>query len=190
MTRFVFATILFLTSFLSFGQPPCDWSTNITDSLGTYKSTRDYLVYERNFAGNANYVYFSLAMTDNLPTLNVQFINKSKEFMAARCLDKNSRVYLQLNNGKIITLMHMQNDDCGTSVRTEDGNINRVMKGYFMFMKDSYEELKKSPVTLMRIRFSGETVDYVLKPQLISEIDGKTYLPETYFVNTLHCILN
>jgi hypothetical protein len=189
MRSFLFS-ILFFLSASSFAQLPCDWSTNVTDSLGTYKNTRDYLVYERNFAGNMNYVYFSLALTDELPTLNIQFINKSKDFMPARCLDKNSRVYLQLNNGKIITLVGMNVDDCGTSVRTEDQYINRIMKGYFLFGKDSFEELLKSPVALMRIKFSGETVDYVLKQQLISEVDGKTYLPEKFFINTLPCIKN
>ncbi len=181
--------LLFLFfSLFSYAQDPCDWSVNISDSIGSYKNTKDYLMYERNFAGNSNYLYFSLALTDNLPTLNVQFINKSKGFLPAKCLDKKSRIYLQLANNKIITLMHVEQDDCGTSVRTEDGNINRIMNGYFLFMKDSFEELKKSPVTLMRIKFADETVDYILKENLVSEIDGKSYQPEKYFMNTLRCI--
>ena len=71
---------------------------------------------------------------------------------------------------------------------TDINDINRIMNGYFLFMKDSFEELKKSPVTLMRIKFADETVDYILKENLVSEIDGKSYQPEKYFMNTLRCI--
>ena len=46
--------ILFLISSTLFAQKTCEYSTNVTDSIGTYKSTKEYMIYEKNFAGNTN----------------------------------------------------------------------------------------------------------------------------------------
>jgi hypothetical protein len=184
----VFALIAaLLLTLAAKAQDPCAYSSNVKDSIGEYKSTVNYLMYERNFAGNSAYIYFSLALTDGLPTLNMQFLQKSKDFIKANCLDKNSRVYLQLENGKIVTLIHIDAEDCGTGVRNDEMN-NRVMAGYFLFTNDAFEALKTSPVSLMRIRYATETVDYILKDELLSELDAKTYRPSKYFINTLHCL--
>ncbi len=187
--RAVALTFLLLIAFASNAQNPCEFSANVKDSIGEYKSTENYLVYERNFAGNSSYIYFSLALTDGLPTLNVQFLQKSQGFIKANCLDRNSRMYLQLENGKIVTLIHIDAEDCGTGVRNNDLN-NRVTTGYFLFTKDALELLKTSPVSLIRIRYSTETADFIFKDDLKSELDRKTYHPSKYFVNTLHCLEN
>jgi len=55
-------------------------------------------------------------------------------------------------------------------------------------MKDTYEELKKSPIELIRIKFAGEIQDYIIKSEIISELDGKTYTPENYFIKNLKCV--
>jgi hypothetical protein len=179
----------FFTTFL-WAQDPCEYSTNVTDTLGTYKNTKNYLVYERNFAGTMSQMYFSLASTNGLPTLNIQFIQKSKDFLKAYCLDKNSRIFLQLDNGKIVTLLHIDQMNCGVSLRTDDGFNNRVLSGFFMFTRDSYDDLKTSPVSMMRLRSSTETIDYIFRSEIASELDGKTYRPSNYFIETLRCIEN
>lgn len=189
MKSSIFIAFLIL-QFNLYAQKPCELSSNVTDSIGSYKATKDYLVYERNFAGTSSYAFFSLVLTDELPTLNVQFITKSKSFIKANCLDKNSKIYLQLNNGKIVTLVHIDEESCGTSVRDDKGLNNRVMTGYFMFLKDSFEDLKSSPVSVMRVKYATESVDYIFKSELISEMDGKSYNPDNYFIETLHCILD
>lgn len=188
--KYLVLAVLFVYSVGVNAQNPCEFSTNVKDSLGSYKNTVDHLVYERNFAGTSSNMYFSLAVTDDLPTLNMQYIQKSKDFITANCLDKNSRIYLQLDNGKIITLLHIDQENCGTTVRNAEGFNIRILSGYFMFIKENYAELKKSPVSLMRIRYATETVDYIFKEDLKAEIDGKTYHPGSYFVNSLHCIEN
>lgn len=189
MKHLIFITLLFL-NFNSYAQKPCDFSVNVTDSIGTYKSTKDYIVHERNFAGNSGYVFFTLVLTDGLPTLNVQTIQKSKDFIKANCLNKNSKIYLQLENGKIITLIHIDQENCGTSVRDDKSFNNRITSGIFMFMKDTFEDLKSSPVSFMRIKYTTETIDYIFKKELKSEMDGQVYEPANYFMNTLHCIIN
>jgi len=180
--------ILFLISSTLFAQKPCEYSANVTDSIGTYKSTNEYMIYEKNFAGNTNYIFFSLALTDGTPTLSINFIQKSKEFLKANCFDKNSKLFLQLNNGKIITLLHIDQENCGTQIRDEKGFDNRVLTGTFMFMKGSFEELKSSAVNMMRIKSLTEIEDYVIKKEFQSELNSQVYQPETYFVNYLHCI--
>ena len=56
-----------------------------------------------------------------------------------------------------------------------------------LFMKDSFEELKKSPVSLMRIKFLTDVEDYILKKQFTSEMNNEVYEPETYFMQNIHC---
>ena len=180
--------IVFLISSTLFAQKPCEYSANVTDSIGTYKSTKEYMIYEKNFAGNTNYIFYSLALTDGTPTLNINFIQKSKEFLKANCFDKNSKLFLQLNNGKIITLIHIDQENCGTLIRDEKGFDNRVLTGTFMFMKGTLEDLKSSPVNMMRIKYLTDIENYVIKKEFLSELDNKVYQPETYFVNYLHCI--
>jgi hypothetical protein len=180
-------TFCFLSTAL-FAQKPCEYSTNVTDSIGTYKSTKEYLISEKVFGGNSSYIFYSLALTDEMPTLNVQFIQKSKDFMKANCFDKNSKIFLQLQNGKIVTLMHIDQENCGSLLRDDKGFDNRVKTGIFMFMKDNYEDLKTSPVNLMRIKSLTDTEDYIFKKEFTAELDGKVYNPENYFIDNIRCI--
>nr|WP_314834675.1 hypothetical protein [uncultured Flavobacterium sp.] len=186
--KHIITIALFAICSTIFAQKPCDYSTNVTDSLGTYKSTREYMICEKNFAGTSSYIFFSLLSTDGMPTLNVQLIQKSKSFLKANCFDKNSKLFLQLNNGKIITLLHIDQENCGTMIRDDKGYDNRVITGEFMFMKDSFEQLKSSPISMMRIKYLTDTEDYVLKKEFTSELNNEIYQPETYFINTIKCI--
>lgn len=186
--KYVITITLLLLSLNVFAQIPCEYNANVTDSLGTYKSTKEYMMSEKNFAGNSSYIFYSLALTDGLPTLSVQIIQKSKDFLKANCFDKNSKLFLQLNNGKIITLIHIDQENCGTMLRNDKGFDNRVNSGIFMFMKDSFEELKNSPVSIMRIKYLTDTEDYILKKEFKSELTNEIYKPETYFIDNLKCI--
>ena len=185
--KHVLAIAIFLFSLPSFAQKPCEYTTDVTDSIGTYKSTKEYMIAEKNFAGTSSYIFFSLAVADGMPLLNVQLIQKSKGFMKANCFDKNSKLFLQLNNGKVVTLIHMDQENCGTMLRDDKGFDNRITPGTFMFMKDSFEELKKSPVSIMRIKYLTDTEDYVLKKQFTSELNNEVYEPETYFMQNIDC---
>jgi hypothetical protein len=185
--KHVLAIAIFLFSLQSFAQKSCEYTTDVTDSIGTYKSTKEYIIAEKNFAGTSSYIFFSLAVADGMPLLNVQLIQKSKGFMKANCFDKNSKLFLQLNNGKVVTLIHMDQENCGSMLRDDKGFDNRITPGTFMFMKDSFEELKKSPVSMMRIKYLTDTEDYVLKKQFTSELNNEVYEPETYFIQNIDC---
>ena len=179
---------LFLISNAIIAQIPCEYSTNVSDSIGTYKTTKDYMIYEKNFAGNFKYIFFTLASTNRTPTLNINLIQKSKDFLKANCFDVNSKIFLQLNNGKIISLLHIDQESCGTLIRDDKGFDNRILTGTFMFLKGSIEELKNSPVNMMRIKYLTDMEDYIMKKEFKSELNNKVYEPETYFLNNIHCV--
>jgi hypothetical protein len=183
-----FLLVLFFITTTIFAQKPCEYSTNITDSLGTYKSTKEYMMYEKNFAGNKSYIFYSLIVNNGMPILNLQLIKKSKDFMKANCFDKNSKLLLQLNNGKIVTLLHIDKENCGTMIRDNEGFDNRVLTGIFMFIQGSIEDLKSSPINLMRIKSLTSSEDYVIPKEFKSEMNNEVYYPETYFINNLRCV--
>jgi hypothetical protein len=179
---------LLIVSFSVFAQKDCEYSTNIKDSIGIYKLTNEYLMSEKNFGGKSEYIFCSLVLNNDFPTLKVQLIQKSKEFLSAKCFDKNSKLYLQLQNGKIITLLHIDKESCGSLIRNDQGFDNRLSMGTFMFLKGTLEELKSSPVNLMRIKFLTSTDDFIVKKEITSEMNQKVYFPETYFIDYLKCI--
>ena len=166
----------------------CDYSSNVKDSLGTYKCTKDYLISEKFFGSKKKFIYFSLASDNGIPFLNVQFIEKSNDFIKVACFDKNSKVYIQLTDGKIISLVHINEMNCGTSITDQSGFRTRINTGYFMFLKESFEQLKQTPMALIRFRIGSETTDYIIKSEFKSEQDSQNYQPATYFVNNLKCI--
>jgi hypothetical protein len=186
--RVPFFLIAMFFNLTLFAQKPCEFAVNVTDSLGTYKSTKEYMVYEKNFDGNSTYLFNSIVVTDGIPVLNVQFIEKNKGFIKAKCLDKNSKIYIQLNNGKIVTLMHIDKESCGTMIRDEKGLNNRLLSGYFMFRKDDYTALKDSPISYIRVKYTAETEDFILRKAIKSEMNGQLYEPENYFINYFHCL--
>jgi hypothetical protein len=55
-------------------------------------------------------------------------------------------------------------------------------------MKDNFEELKKSPVSIMRIKYLTDTEDYIVRADLTSEMNGKLYHPNTYFMENIRCV--
>lgn len=186
--KYLIFSMAFLFITLTFAQKPCDFTTNVVDSIGSYKATKEYLVFEKNFAGKSTYIFNSIVISDDTAILNVQFIEKSLDFIKVKCLDKNSRLYLQLENNKIITLAHTNEEICGSMVRDDKGMNNRVLTGYFKFRKEDYSDLKQYPVSFIRVKFAGDVEDFITRKAIKSELDGALYEPDSYFMNYLHCI--
>ena len=185
------ALVLFLlANITAFSQKPCEIDTNVSDSLGTYKLTKQVIVFERSFAGNSTDILFALSNTSGVLALETQQLQSSAGFIKANCFDTNSRIYFQLNNGKIVTLLFAGNETCGTLIRNNKNENSRVMSGSFVFSKENFEELKVSPVTFMRVKFAGETIDFPFKTQITTELDKKTSQPENYFIDYLKCVEN
>lgn len=182
--------LIFLFSLTISAQKPCEYSVNVKDSIGIYKETKSKIVHEFIFGNTSKYVFFALALTDEMPSLTVQILQKSKDFLKVNCFNKNSRIFLQLDNNKVITLIATDQENCGAPVKDDLGFNNRVLSGTFLFVKGTIDDLKTSPVSSMRIKFTTETQDYIIKKQLVSEMDQKTYFPSNYFIDFLTCIIN
>ncbi len=189
--RFVILVLSLFMSSHTFAQKDCDYSTNVTDSIGSYKETKSYLMYEKVFGGKSTYLYFILANEDGTPSLKVQKIEKSASFLTANCFDQQSKVYIQLLNGKIVTLIYGSQEHCGELIRLENDPVNSsFISGSFLFIKGSIEDLKSSPIWQIRIKYATESIDYAVKKELVSELMNETFMPETYFMNYLKCISN
>ncbi len=171
-----------------FCQKTCEYDQNIKDSLGTYKATKEYLIQEQNFGSKSDYIYFHLSNTDEVPTLNIEIINKNNAFIKAKCFDNKSRIFIQLTDRKIIPLVYLGNDTCGTMVLDQKNNSVRVLSGIFGFPKDAIDDLKKRSFNFMRIKFATENEDYIIQKTLHSELDSLYYEPENYFINYLKCV--
>jgi len=182
------AALFLLINLAAFAQKPCELDANINDSVGTYKSTKQYMIFERSFAGNSTHVFFALTNTNGAIGVEAQILQRSPDFIKATCFDSGSRIFLQLQNGKIVSLLHAGNGNCGTLLVGEKGINNRVLTGTFLFARENYEDLKTSPVTFMRIKYGAETVDYPFMSGFVSELDKTMYEPENYFRNYIKCI--
>lgn len=179
--------LLFLFSITISAQKDCEYSSNLKDSLGSYKATKDYVVYEKVFGNSQTSLFFSLINADGLLSLNLQIVQKSADFIPAKCLDSNSKIYVQLSNGKIITLSGIELEVCGNSVRVNNENC-RILSGFFLLKKENLNDLKTYPISFFRIKYAGESVDYITKEVLISEVDKKTYNPDHFFMDYLKCV--
>ncbi len=184
----LFLLTLILFGFIANAQKPCEFTANVVDSIGKYKTTKEYLLYEKNFGGNATYIFSSFVVTDNKALVHLQLIEKSSEFIKVKCFDKNSRIYVQLNDNKIVTLSLVDEESCGTLVRDDKGLNNRILTGYFSINSQDYAVLKKSKVSFIRVKFSAETADFILKKEFTSELNSEVYQPESYFIDYLHCL--
>lgn len=167
----------------------CDYTVVSGNDGQEMKSTKEALMHEKVFAGSSQFMFFSLSNNDGVPVLNFQLLAKSKEFPKVYCLDRTSKIYIQLSNGKIITLISATEDQCSGLIydSTEKNNI-RVLTGMFLFTKGSLEELEKNAISFIRVKYVDELVDYPLKKELVSESMGQKYYPEAYFINNLKCI--
>jgi hypothetical protein len=153
------------------------------------KVLSEKLIYERVYGITKEMIHFVLINNNGVPTLNLQFLQTSKDFISASCLDKTSRIVFQLANGKIVTLVCNTDEICNNLIynETEKSNI-RILDGYFLFTPNNYEELKKSSINLMRIQFTNGSKDFVIKKEIKSELLNTTYYPENIFIDYLNCV--
>lgn len=183
----VFAIFLNLNIF---SQRQCDFAENVSDSTGTFKSTKEFLFFERIFGQNEQYLYLNLNNEDGVPYVTVQYIQKNNQFIKALCFDINSKIHLQLENGKVVTFIHSNQETCGNYVSQPEGKNVRVLAGNFLFLKNNLDELKNSRVTMMRIKFGLESLNFTIKDELESEALNKFFRPSSYFMEYLHCVLD
>ncbi|GGB81107.1 hypothetical protein GCM10007424_21510 [Flavobacterium suaedae] len=186
----LFLLLSLLTISFANAQQDCDYSFNQKTEEGIeVKGTKEYMMYEKIFGGNSQYIFFSLTNNGGTPLLNFKILSKSTGFPELYCFDNTSKIYIQLTNGKIITLISATQQQCATLVYNPDDKKNmRVLSGTFLFTKGSLEELEKSSITYIRVRYTTDTVDYPIRNEIESETIKEKYFPNKYFINYLNCI--
>ncbi|KGO89941.1 hypothetical protein [Flavobacterium suncheonense] len=184
-----------LTLLLCFGalytnaqQIKCEYDMEEKTDSTYLKKTHDYLIHEKDLGNNKDFIQFALINSDGTLYLNFQLLQRSKDFIKSNCFDTTSKISLQLTNGKIVTLISA-GETCSQLIFDEKEKNNiRILNNYFLFSKDGYEDLKKYPISLMKVKYLTETTDYVFKKELKSDNIKGDYSPENYFINYLKCV--
>ena len=182
--------IFLFTTFVSEAQnQDCIYDVNEKTDSTALKVTPQKLVHERIFGNSKEFIFFNLLNESGTPMLVVQQIQKNNAFIPVNCIDKKTKIVFQLANGKIVTLIHSDFETCSQlNYDSETKDNIRILTGYFYFTQSNYEELSKSPISLMRIQFVGETKDYVIQTEYFSETFVTKTNPTNYFVDYLKCV--
>ena len=185
----ILALLLFIP-ILSFAQTKdCTYDIQEKTDSTSLKVMPQKLMHEKVFGNSREFLFFALVNENGVPLLNLQLLQKSNDFIPTNCLSKNSRVIIQLDNGKIITLVNAFEETCSDLNYDETTKNNiRILNAFFYFTQTNYQELKNSPIALMRIQFSGETKDFVLKTELESETLKTKSNPASFFMEYLKCV--
>ncbi|MFK7003844.1 hypothetical protein BWK63_10260 [Flavobacterium covae] len=189
--KIIFNWLFLFTNFYIWSQKPCELALNIKDSISVIKQTKSCTIYEKVFGGKTTLIFLSLISTNGIPSLKLEHLQKSQKFETPICFDKSSKIIFQLSNGRIYTLLYGDNDRCDDLIYNEKERINnRFIESNFFFLKDDLEELKKYPISFMRINFAGTSTDYVIRKELDCETLVETYFPAQFFIDHFNCISN
>lgn len=188
MKNLLSALLLFTGIVMNAQQKNCDYDVDEKTDSSFVKKTADYLVHEKDFVNSSDFILFSLINSDGTPYLNFQLLQKSKDFINPKCFDTASKISLQLSNGKIVTLLSVGDICSQLNYDEKEKNNIRLLNNYFLFGKDGFDDLKKYPISLMKVKYATETVDYIFKRELKSEKIKGDYFPEKYFIEFLNCI--
>src|SRR5574343_1157866 len=188
MKKIIFYLLIFSTN--SFAQnKDCLFEVNEeTDSTYT-KVLPEKFIYESVFGSTTRFLSFKLYNIDGIMGLNIQYVQKSMNFLTSTCIDKDTKIYLQLSNGKEVKLINSLDQETCNSLNIDPISKNniRVLNGYFNFIKENFEYLKTEKVYLVRIvTITGEE-RFIINSELKSEINKETSHPDQFFIEYLPC---
>ena len=182
-------TLVFLPLLAAAQNKDCQYEVEEKTDSTSLKVLKEVLIDEKIFGNTNEYLFFSLLNNDGVPMLEIQVLQKSKDFIPTKFINPLSNIILQLKNGKSLTLIANTEESCSVlNYDSKDQNNIRILTGFFFFGKTNYEELKNSPVMLMRIQFAGDSKDYVVKNELSSETLQTKSKPDVFFMNNIKCI--
>lgn len=183
-------TLLLLTN-LAFGQEKaCEFEIEIVTDTSNTKVLKEKIIDENIFGNTTSFLTFKLFVVDGFVGLNLQYLQKSKDFLSPICIDGNTVVYLELSNGKQVKLINSsKNEDCN-EIQYDEINKNnlRILSGFFYFTPENFQDLKTEKVYLIKVTANTGDVNFVIKPELNSEIYKEKSTPDTYFIDYLKCL--
>lgn len=191
MTTFIKLTVLLLLTNLSFSQEKaCDFEYEIATDTSSTRVLKDRIIDESIYGNTTSFLTFKLFEVDGVLGINFQYLQKSKDFLSAICIDKNTKIFLDLSNGKQVKLINSIATETCNELQYDAINKNnvRVLNGFFYFTPENFQDLKTSKVYLIKITATTGDVNFVVKPELNSEIYKEKSTPDTYFIDYLKCL--
>lgn len=185
-----FAVLLLLTN-VSFAQNKiCDFEVNIVTDTTSTRVLTDEIVDESIFGNSTSFLTFKMFEIDGALGINFQYLQKSKSLLPPICIDKNTKIILELSNGKQVKLVNSIQVESCNELQYDAVNKNnvRVLNGYFYFSPENFQDLKTEKVYQIKITANTGDVNFVIKPQLNSEIYKTKSTPDTYFIDNLKCL--
>lgn len=191
MKTFLKITALLLLTNLSFSQEKlCDFEVNIVTDTSSTRVLTDEIIDESVFGNTTSFLTFKMFEVDGVLGINFQYLQKSKDILSPICIDKNTKIILELANGKQVKLVNSTDLETCNDLQYDAKNKNnlRILNGFFYFTPENFQDLKTEKVYLIKILANTGDVNFVIKPQLNSEIDKTKSTPDTYFIENLKCL--
>ena len=185
-----YAAFLLLIN-LSFSQDKlCAFETNIVTDTSSTRVLTDEIIDEYIFGNTTSFLTFKMFEADGILGINFQYLQKSKDFLTPICIDKNTKIVLELANGKQVKLVNSTDLTTCNELQYDAINKNnlRVLNGFFYFSPENFTDLKTEKVYLIKITANTGDVNFVIKPYLNSEIYKTKSKPDTYFIENLKCL--
>lgn len=191
MNKFLKLAALLLFTHFSFAQDKtCEFEIDIATDTSSSRVLKDKIIDESVFGNTTSFLTFKLFEVDGFLGLNFQYLQKSKDFLTPICIDKNTKIYLELSNGKQVKLVNSTDIETCNDLQYDEINKNnlRILSGFFYFTPENFQDLKTEKVYLIKITANTGDVDFVIKPELNSEIYKTKSTPDTYFMDYLKCL--
>ena len=189
-TLFKLTTLLLCINF-SFSQvKACDFEIDLATDTSSTRVLKDKIIDESIFGNTTSFLTFKLFEVDGLLGVNFQYLQKSKDFLSPICIDKTTKIYLELSNGKQVKLVNSNEIQVCNELQYDAVNKNnvRVLTGNFYFTPENFQDLKTEKVYLIKITAGTGDVNFVIKPELNSEIYNEKSTPDAYFIDYLKCL--
>jgi hypothetical protein len=191
MNTFFKLTVLLILTNLSFAQDKaCEFEIDIATDTSSTRVLKDKIIDESVFGNTTSFLTCKLFEVDGILGVNFQYLQKSKDFLSPICMDKNTKIFLELSNGKQVKLVNSTDLETCNELQYDAINKNnlRVLSGFFYFTPENFIDLKTEKVYLIKIAANTGDVNFVVKPELNSEIYKTKSTPDTYFIDNLKCL--
>ena len=136
MKTFIKYTAFLLLINLSFSQDKlCAFETNIVTDTSSTRVLTDEIIDEYIFGNTTSFLTFKMFEADGILGINFQYLQKSKDFLTPICIDKNTKIVLELANGKQVKLVNSTDLTTCNELQYDAINKNnlRVLNGFFYF---------------------------------------------------------